>query len=387
MKHSIVLFGSAVLFVQAAFGQGSLTPPGAPVPSMKTLSQVEPRIPVSTPTNLNVSGSYYLTTNITGSNFPIDITADNVTFDLNGFSIVGNSGVVGVSIFGAHTNVCIKNGNLRGWVNGAISGLESDNCQFDHLNFSHNGRAITAGTNSVITACSVSDGSIYGLSVERGSIVAGCTVRRSGGTGIYVGDGSTVKDCTVVENTYGIVSGAGCTIHHCTLFTNLNDGIVCGKGCTVNDCTLERTAGRGIVLEDGCSANNCTLYYSHDVGIRAHWACTIMNCTVDYGDNDGILVEERCLVIGNNCTRNGYGSHAGIRATGQRNKIDSNNLNGNVAWGLVATNTANLIIRNTASAHTFNYSIAANNSIGEILNYAGPSYTITNANPWANIQY
>jgi hypothetical protein len=28
----------------SAFGQGSLTPPGAPAPTMKTLQQIEPRI-------------------------------------------------------------------------------------------------------------------------------------------------------------------------------------------------------------------------------------------------------------------------------------------------------------------------------------------------------
>jgi hypothetical protein len=40
-----LLFGLAVR--PAAFAQGSLTPPGAPAPTMKTLDQVEARMAVS----------------------------------------------------------------------------------------------------------------------------------------------------------------------------------------------------------------------------------------------------------------------------------------------------------------------------------------------------
>ena len=61
------------------FGQGSLTPPGAPAPTMKTLSQIEPRIIINaagTPGdssnlfNITQPGSYYLTTNIYVTQFP-----------------------------------------------------------------------------------------------------------------------------------------------------------------------------------------------------------------------------------------------------------------------------------------------------------------------------
>jgi hypothetical protein len=43
--------------------QGSLTPPGAPAPAMKTLAQIEPRTPIaSAPFTISAPGSYYLTT-------------------------------------------------------------------------------------------------------------------------------------------------------------------------------------------------------------------------------------------------------------------------------------------------------------------------------------
>ena len=69
--------------------QGSLTPPGAPAPTMKSLAQIEPRTPISSaPFTISVPGSYYLTTNVTVSaGDAIIIAANNVTLDLNGFTI------------------------------------------------------------------------------------------------------------------------------------------------------------------------------------------------------------------------------------------------------------------------------------------------------------
>jgi len=40
------------------YGQGSLTPPGTPAPTMKTLAQIEPRTPISfLPVTLSQPGS------------------------------------------------------------------------------------------------------------------------------------------------------------------------------------------------------------------------------------------------------------------------------------------------------------------------------------------
>ncbi len=72
-----------------AFGQGSLTPPGPPAPMMKTLAQIEPRIPISSlPITITNPGSYYLTANLTGgSGNGITVSSSGVTIDLNGFTL------------------------------------------------------------------------------------------------------------------------------------------------------------------------------------------------------------------------------------------------------------------------------------------------------------
>jgi hypothetical protein len=48
--------------LSTAFAQGSLTPPGAPAPTMKTLAQIEPRTPVDALTRREISATNSLST-------------------------------------------------------------------------------------------------------------------------------------------------------------------------------------------------------------------------------------------------------------------------------------------------------------------------------------
>src|SRR5688572_11786708 len=104
---------SAFIPPPSSFAQGDLTPPGAPTSTMKTLQQVEPRTDLqATPapagvdtTNaayhfiINQPGSYYLSANlgVTKAN-GIQINAEGVTLDLNGFEVSRSSGAGGNGI-------------------------------------------------------------------------------------------------------------------------------------------------------------------------------------------------------------------------------------------------------------------------------------------------
>src|SRR5688572_3995985 len=91
---------AAALVVSA----GPLNPPPGPVGSTyKTLTEVEPRTPVSsvnTPGDpdslfrITQPGSYYLTANLAGvaGKHGIEIDADDVTLDLCGFELKGVAG-------------------------------------------------------------------------------------------------------------------------------------------------------------------------------------------------------------------------------------------------------------------------------------------------------
>ena len=83
---------------------GDLNPPAGPVtPTMKTLTEVEPRIAinaVNTPGDafstfkITQPGSYYLTGNVTGAagTSGIRVASGQVTLDLNGFTLEGAGG-------------------------------------------------------------------------------------------------------------------------------------------------------------------------------------------------------------------------------------------------------------------------------------------------------
>jgi hypothetical protein len=108
------------------FAQGTLTPPGAPAPTMKTLDQIEARTPVDathTPGDgfslfvIRTPGAYYLASNIVGvaNQRGIEIRANNVTLDLNGFSLLGVSNAAsGILVVNTCTNVTIHNGMISG---------------------------------------------------------------------------------------------------------------------------------------------------------------------------------------------------------------------------------------------------------------------------------
>ena len=94
MKKSAFLLPVALLLTALpCAAQGPLSPPGAPAPTMKTLEQIEPRTPISSAGYvISNSGSYYLTSNLTAGAGEVGITvsADDVTIDLNGFTLTGS---------------------------------------------------------------------------------------------------------------------------------------------------------------------------------------------------------------------------------------------------------------------------------------------------------
>jgi hypothetical protein len=204
--------------VTSIFGQGSLTPPGAPAPLFKTLAQVEPRFPLSDyQTNLTVSGSYYLVTNIfsgTNVNDAINIRTNvrNITIDLNGFSIINTNGPgspseVGVRISEA-TNVVIKNGQIIGFDRGirveglcygiVVENLHIMNCRRAAIEMNNTGGS-TAVPTITIRNCVIEDmdgtGEATNVSVD-GIALLNCT--------------ASVQDCVIRDVIAAGTGSASC---------------------------------------------------------------------------------------------------------------------------------------------------------------------------------
>jgi len=259
MKKTSIAF--AVLCVAGAtFGQGSLTPPGIPAPTMKTLDQVEPRIPISSaPYTISQSGSYYLTANLTSSGHGIVVATSGVTIDLMGFTIDGDRDYLDYGIFldGATNNlieqVVVKNGIIRNFGRG-IHAEYGQNCRFEHF-ISDSNSSHGINLHSQYGQCN-------------GNTIKDCTFSGNGSVGIYLDgysgqcDGNMITDCAISGNEsrgiylYGGVGGQcdGNTISDCTINGNGSDGIFLygwnGQclGNVITDCTIRKNANEGIQL-------------------------------------------------------------------------------------------------------------------------------------------
>ena len=206
----------------SALAQGSLTPPGAPAPTMKSLAQIEPRTPIATlPFTISSPGSYYLTTNLNG--FPsysgITISANNVAVDLNGFALQGGALTVdGIHVGGALTNISVRNGAISGWGGDGVYmggyGSASQNLALENLLISGNGGSGIEAANCVVQNCQSSDKAFHGISVAPGT-VSRCLVQNNGWSGIYVNaPGSEVICNRCVGNNNGTaISNAGIFIN------------------------------------------------------------------------------------------------------------------------------------------------------------------------------
>jgi parallel beta-helix repeat protein len=314
------------------FAQGSLTPPpGAPAPTMLTLSQIEPRTPVdathtgsggSSEFLITQPGSYYLTTNVVGvsSLHGINISANNVTLDLNGFSLQGSSSALdAIYIHAGYTNVTVRDGNISDWSNASPFygyGIEcyANNVILERLNVSANRYGIFLTNSGVVLDCNCHNNAATGIYVVAGK-VSGCEALNNAATGIYVVMG-TVSDCDALNNTsYGIEVG-----------------------------------------------NNCT----------------VKNCTSD-NNYDGVFVNgSYSQITGNTCSSN---SDSGIEIPLTKDRIDNNTVGDNGSYGILeySQNVDNIITRNFAPGNFVNYYQLSGNT-----DYAPVQIPSTATSPWAN---
>ncbi|HEY3246649.1 MAG TPA: right-handed parallel beta-helix repeat-containing protein [Phycisphaerae bacterium] len=309
---------TATLATVVWLNAGDLNPPPGPVsPTMKPLTQVEPRIAINamnTPGDadsvyrITQAGSYYLTGHVIGANGKrgIEIAFSGVTIDLMGFGVRGAAGSLeGIATDGgAFDNLTIRNGIVSNWDGDGI--------------------ALSAG------------------GLGSASLIEGVLATSNGNSGIACNRLGIIRNCaTYLNGGAGISGGTGGHIECCTAYLNDGDGILLGTGATINGCSARLNGGSGIVAGSG----------------RA----TIIGCSASSNGVAGIEVASNSLISQNTCDSN----VAGIQVTGDGNRIEGNNVTDNTR-GIDVDFEGNFIVRNTARGNTTQYDIVADNVVGVI---------------------
>lgn len=331
MKTCINISIIFVLLWTADIFAGDLEPSAAPGSTMKTLDEVEPRIPITQgdiPLTISSPGSYYLAGDVTAAATAITVSADNVTIDLMGYSVTGPGAGYGVNMASGE-NIEIRNGTITNFQTGIYDGsstggghriinvrAESNTCS----------GIILYGTACMIKDCTVynngqsSTSIIYGIYTYTGALIAGNVIAQNG---------SETKG-----NFYGIYAGYGAAIKGNQIYHNAdssqalyNYGIYAYSGCSIID--------NGIFGNAGYAVGN---FY----GIHTYYAGTISGNTVNTnagsssGSVYGIKAGSGAAVNGNSVCHNGSSSSSsviGIYLTSY-NLADQNSSYGNAGTNM-----------------------------------------------------
>ena len=227
------------------------------------------------PVTITQAGTYRLSGNLTvpEKTTAIHISADYVTLDLNGFSIIGPvvcpgrpakcpapSDGVGVQSGGdvmlGPRGVRVENGSVRGMGNFGIW-LTGD-----------------------------------------GSSVSRVTVDRNAGGGMHIA--GTVLESSAIENgSFGIFAVA---VRESSALQNAGDGILLDAGGVATGNVASSNGGFGIFVPFGTATGN-TAFINKSFGISASCPSAIVGNTIVTGDHQSLETKGDGCVLANNATR------------------------------------------------------------------------------------
>lgn len=342
-----LLVGAFVAAMVLPVHAGDPAPPAGPVaPTMKTLDEVEPSIPLTalnTPgdadsvVRITAPGAYHLTSNLTGEpgKHGIEIAARNVVVDLRGFALIGVAGSLDGVVDEATINAVVTNGSVWDFGGNGVLLPGTGSRVSDVRVRQCGGFGVGVGPNGSVEGVVVEFCSGDGIQASSG-VFSRCEVRFNGGYGIFLGSGS-VTDCNADQNTMGnFRTFDGTVLERCESFGSQGRGFEVGDGCVLRACRarisrlLGIVAGEDALIEscvvEGCNADDDPVAF--DAALKAGDGSVVRNCVSrDNVSTAGILVEGQSVIEG--CQSIGNGTN-GISA------LDSNPRSSATITGCVA---------------------------------------------------
>jgi len=213
-------------------------------------------------------GSYRLTSNLKppASTDGIDVSASNVTIDLNGFAIIGpgSTGITpnGINASGAN-DVTVENGTVTGF------GIAVDVGNFGIVRNVHadvNGTGIQAGFDALVEGCTANNCTLAiepAINCNGASTISGNTANGNADTGIScAGNGCVISGNTANANAVAGIncSGSGCLISGNVVFNNATGVEASDASTGFGGNVLKNTtnvSGPSSLHNNLCTGSNC----------------------------------------------------------------------------------------------------------------------------------
>jgi parallel beta-helix repeat protein len=300
-------------------------------------------------TGINADGRYVVTRNLTGgAGVPmIDIRANRVDLDLNGFTLDGAFADTAIVISAPNPEeIVIHNGLIVNCPRAIerIAGLPpAGTVVIEDMQ-------IRWATNTAIYLSDVENPVIRRVNIRGGEDVA------VSNNGIHLDGPQVFKNGTIEHNTIRstfdairVYKGSALAIRHNRIETPFRDGILVEQcvGCLIEKNTISDADMHGIHLSIG------TTDLEYSTGTKVY------NNVVHRGEQRGIILDFGCddnLILDNvmrqcgwgGAPNPGFGGGHGLEVNSSRNHIEGNTMNFNDACGMLLRGPNNTFGRNMA---------------------------------------
>jgi parallel beta-helix repeat protein len=339
---ALLVAGLAVLWALAQGSTGTSAQAqyvGGQYQQVNSPFSIDSCTPISSlPFTVNECGSYVLTACLTGATgqHGITVMADDVTIDLNGYTLTGVTGSLdGIHVGQGRSVMTVRDGNLKNWGGYGLGAIGTSSAHVTNVSLIGNGiDGVRIGPNGSIEKC-IAEGNV--------------------GTGFSFGPGSNVAFCTAASNQSTGFNGS--------------------TRCTITDSTAQGNGGIGFSPSSDSLVSSCVAQGNTSDGIHVFLGGKVVECLAASNGRHGIYADSGAYILRNTCKGN---ANAGIYVLSSNCRVDDNHLVSN-STGLEVAGSGNFLVRNTAfNNSTSGLSIAAGNQ------WYPSGAGVTPNNPWSN---